>query len=227
MVKRKREESEKVEERRGEGEREAAERKPLKKPKREEKPKDKEQIKETKGDREGEKKKKEKKKKAAVVPSSNWAVIAKRIGVDPHKSVVNQHKEASQQQQQEESLTREKKHLLDIQAKAKEWLSSADPLPHSDSSLTKHLALDCEMVGVGEDGKESILAEVAIVNTHGTCVYHSYVKPTEFVTNWRTKVSGITPRDMLEKGKDFNEVQREVSDIIQGVLSIQNSFLSV
>jgi Exonuclease len=56
--------------------------------------------------------------------------------------------------------------------------------------------MDCEMVGVGEDGKDSILARVSIVNHFGHCVYDKYVKPTERVTDYRTKVSGIRPADI-------------------------------
>ena len=158
--------------------------------------------------------KKKAKKLPPPPPSSNWAVIAKRIGVDPHKSVVSQH---TQPPPTLDPLpSKEQQHMHAIQAKAKQWLASPDPIPGADPSLTKYLALDCEMVGVGEDGKESILAEVAIVNVHGACVYHSYVKPTEFVTNWRTRVSGITPKDALEQGREFSDVQREVSEIIKG-----------
>lgn len=60
--------------------------------------------------------------------------------------------------------------------------------------------MDCEMVGVGREGKESMLARVSIVNQHGHCVYDEYVKPMEEVIDYRTKVSGIRKHD-LEKGK--------------------------
>lgn len=61
--------------------------------------------------------------------------------------------------------------------------------------------MDCEMVGVGLDGEESILARVSIVNHFGKCIYDKYVKPTEKVTDYRTAVSGIRPAD-IEKGQD-------------------------
>jgi hypothetical protein len=42
------------------------------------------------------------------------------------------------------------------------------PLPTGrNTSLTHTIALDCEMVGVGEDGKRSILARVSVVNEVG------------------------------------------------------------
>lgn len=60
--------------------------------------------------------------------------------------------------------------------------------------------MDCEMVGVGREGRESMLARVSIVNQHGHCVYDQFVKPIEEVVDYRTKVSGIRKQD-LEKGK--------------------------
>uniref|UniRef100_A0A8C6ZWY1 Exonuclease domain-containing protein n=1 Tax=Nothoprocta perdicaria TaxID=30464 RepID=A0A8C6ZWY1_NOTPE len=57
--------------------------------------------------------------------------------------------------------------------------------------LTKAVAMDCEMVGVGPKGEDSIVARVSIVNQFGKCVYDKYVKPTEEVTDYRTAVSGI------------------------------------
>lgn len=58
------------------------------------------------------------------------------------------------------------------------------------------MAIDCEMVGVGPDGEDSILARVSLVNQFGKCIYDKYVKPTERVTDYRTAVSGIRPQDI-------------------------------
>lgn len=65
---------------------------------------------------------------------------------------------------------------------------------HHLLSLTRVVAIDCEMVGVGPDGEDSILARVSLVNQFGKCIYDKYVKPTERVTDYRTAVSGIRPR---------------------------------
>ncbi|VTJ54370.1 Hypothetical predicted protein [Marmota monax] len=64
--------------------------------------------------------------------------------------------------------------------------------------LTRALALDCEMVGVGPKGEESIVARVSLVNQYGKCVYDKYVKPTEPVTDYRTAVSGIRPEKLKQ-----------------------------
>lgn len=81
--------------------------------------------------------------------------------------------------------------------------------------LTKALALDCEMVGVGPKGEESIAARVSIVNQYGKCVYDKYVKPTEPVTDYRTAVSGIRPEN-LKQGEDFEVVKKEVAAMLKG-----------
>ncbi|XP_028287573.1 RNA exonuclease 4 [Parambassis ranga] len=81
--------------------------------------------------------------------------------------------------------------------------------------LTRAVAIDCEMVGVGPGGEDSILARVSLVNQFGKCVYDKYVKPTEKVTDYRTAVSGIRPAD-IRNGEDVQTVQREVAEILQG-----------
>ncbi|NXR17537.1 REXO4 exonuclease, partial [Cinclus mexicanus] len=81
--------------------------------------------------------------------------------------------------------------------------------------LTRAVAMDCEMVGVGPKGEDSIVARVSIVNQFGKCVYDKYVKPTEKVTDYRTAVSGIRPQN-INTGEDFKTVQREVAEILKG-----------
>ncbi|NXE95748.1 REXO4 exonuclease, partial [Menura novaehollandiae] len=81
--------------------------------------------------------------------------------------------------------------------------------------LTRAVAMDCEMVGVGPKGEDSIVARVSIVNQFGKCIYDKYVKPTEKVTDYRTAVSGIRPQN-VNAGEDFKTVQKEVAEILKG-----------
>ena len=53
------------------------------------------------------------------------------------------------------------------------------------------------MVGVGEGGKDSVLARVSIVNSRGEVVLDEYVKPREKVTDHRTCFSGIRPHHLV------------------------------
>ncbi|XP_050414429.2 RNA exonuclease 4 isoform X2 [Patella vulgata] len=116
--------------------------------------------------------------------------------------------------------------LLDIEArKAKRLQDAANPKYQDTASqliktgsfegLTKIVAMDCEMVGVGVNGSESMVARVSIVNKYGQCLYDKYVKPMEPVIDYRTFVSGITPENIAD-GEDFFTVQKEVSQILKG-----------
>ncbi|KAL3426032.1 RNA exonuclease [Phlyctema vagabunda] len=84
----------------------------------------------------------------------------------------------------------------------------------SDVEIGKYVAMDCEMVGVGGDEDRSVLARVSIVNFHGTQIYDSFVRPKEFVTNWRTHVSGVSPKNMTT-ARTFEVVQQEVAEILK------------
>ena len=64
----------------------------------------------------------------------------------------------------------------------------------------KYVALDCEMVGIGIDGKISALARCCVVDFDGEVLYDEYVRPPGFVTDFRTKWSGVRKQD-LRQGK--------------------------
>lgn len=129
-----------------------------------------------------------------------------------------------------------------VEKKPEVWFDDVDPALLEDSrqeerksnqkaglvkdnsfrGLTKVLGIDCEMVGVGFKGTDSILARISIVNHFGHCVYDKYVKPTEKVTDYRTYVSGIRPED-IEKGEEFKVVQKEVNDLLTGRVLVGHS----
>lgn len=86
------------------------------------------------------------------------------------------------------------------------------------SRVTRAIALDCEFVGVGFEGKDDALARVSVVNQFGHVILDAYVRPKEKITNYRTAVSGITPHHMRKGGpaKSFDAVQAQVSDLCKG-----------
>lgn len=76
------------------------------------------------------------------------------------------------------------------------------------------------MVGVGPNPHlESALARVSIVNYHGVQVYDSFVRPKEFVTDWRTPISGILPSHM-RTARSFEEVQAAVAGLLDGKILV-------
>lgn len=88
------------------------------------------------------------------------------------------------------------------------------------AEIGKYLAIDCEMVGVGPNpDADSALARVSIVNWNGDQVYDSFVRPKEKVTDWRTHVSGVSPKDMVN-ARSLEEVQKDVAEIIEGKILV-------
>lgn len=80
--------------------------------------------------------------------------------------------------------------------------------------LGKYVAIDCEMVGVGVGGYESVLARASLIDFHGRQVYDSYVKPKERVTDWRTAITGITQKQMWF-AREFEEVQAQIAELLK------------
>ncbi|XP_071723610.1 RNA exonuclease 4-like [Rutidosis leptorrhynchoides] len=85
---------------------------------------------------------------------------------------------------------------------------------NDDCSLTDIVGMDCEMVGVGQ-GTKSALGRVTLINKWGNVLYDEFVRPVEWVVDFRTEISGIRPRD-LKKAKDIRDVQQKVADLIKG-----------
>jgi len=89
------------------------------------------------------------------------------------------------------------------------------PAPVGDSDdLTAVVAVDCEMVGVGPR-RESALAQVVVVNNHGRIVYSSYCRPKQRVTDYRTRVSGVTPAHLAD-APPTSEVRARVAELLRG-----------
>ncbi|KAI8818582.1 ribonuclease H-like domain-containing protein [Fimicolochytrium jonesii] len=85
---------------------------------------------------------------------------------------------------------------------------------HAKNKIGKYIGMDCEMVGVGLDGDQSVLARVSLVNFHGHTIMDKYVQAQETITDYRTFVSGITP-ELLKNAVPFKQVQQEVADLIK------------
>merc|ERR1712126_513872 len=97
---------------------------------------------------------------------------------------------------------------------------------NSFKGVTKILGMDCEMVGVGTDGVDSILARVSIVNHFGNVLYDKFVAPREKVTDYRTSVSGVRPEDLVN-APEFKLVQAEVAELIRTGFSWVMLFITI
>eukprot|EP01122_Echinamoeba_exundans_P006425 TRINITY_DN1803_c0_g1_i3.p1 TRINITY_DN1803_c0_g1~~TRINITY_DN1803_c0_g1_i3.p1 ORF type:complete len:237 (+),score=40.25 TRINITY_DN1803_c0_g1_i3:451-1161(+) len=108
--------------------------------------------------------------------------------------------------------------IFDAQKKVDDVLDVKNAL----SEVTDVVALDCEMVGVGVDGAESVLAQVCIVNEHGAVIYNQRVQTVERVIDYRTQYSGIRPRDLKAHtgALPFAQVQKEVAEIIDNKILV-------
>ena len=81
------------------------------------------------------------------------------------------------------------------------------------------VALDCEMVGVGPQGKISVLARVSVVDYFGNSLFDSFVHVEERVTDYRTHVSGVTEQD-LKNGVDFGLVRKSVKQVLKNKIIV-------
>lgn len=92
--------------------------------------------------------------------------------------------------------------------------------PSSSARIpTKYLAMDCEMVGTGPKGRISQLARCSVVSYEGDVVYDKFIKPPMPVTDYRTRWSGIRPRDLVN-ATPFSEAKKEIVKLLMGKVVI-------
>jgi RNA exonuclease 4 len=90
-----------------------------------------------------------------------------------------------------------------------------DPAAQLSREHQKYVAVDCEMVGVGEGGRRSALARVVAVDFLGRVLLSTFVKPAEAVTDFRTHVSGVTAAK-VKAAPALAPVQAEVAQLLKG-----------
>jgi DNA polymerase III epsilon subunit-like protein len=95
---------------------------------------------------------------------------------------------------------------------------STDSAPAAPNDQHLYIACDCEMVGVGP-GDRSELARVSLTDWSGKTIYDKFVKPRGKVTNYRTWVSGIRKRDLVN-AMPFYAAQKEVIKLLKGKILV-------
>ncbi|NXI34394.1 AEN nuclease, partial [Galbula dea] len=92
---------------------------------------------------------------------------------------------------------------------------------------SKYVAIDCEMVGTGPQGRLSELARCSVVNYEGDVIYDKYIQPELPVVDYRTHWSGITKKHM-KKAIPFKAAQAEILKILKDKIvvghAIHNDF---
>jgi len=77
------------------------------------------------------------------------------------------------------------------------------------------------MVGVGPEGLDSAVARVTICNWTDKVLFDTFVKVPMEVTDYRTFVSGISPKDLESDGViSLTEVREKVKNILSGKILI-------
>ncbi|KAJ7974565.1 RNA exonuclease 4-like [Quillaja saponaria] len=75
------------------------------------------------------------------------------------------------------------------------------------------VALACKMVGGGSDGSLDLCARVCIIDENENIMFHTYVKPTIPVTNYRYETTGIRP-EYLRDAMPQKLVQKKIQDFL-------------
>lgn len=104
-----------------------------------------------------------------------------------------------------DSIARHHSVLLSQGNGSSKGVRTSSPLLHPG----KYVAIDCEMVGTGPQGRLSELARCSVVNYEGDVIYDKYVQPELPIVDYRTRWSGITKQHM-KSAIPFKAAQAEV-----------------
>ncbi|PON52862.1 Exonuclease/helicase-like [Trema orientale] len=75
------------------------------------------------------------------------------------------------------------------------------------------VAIDCEMVGGGDDGSLDLCARVCLIDEDENLLFHTYVQPQIPVTNYRYEVTGLT-EEHLRNSMPLKEVHDKILQIL-------------
>jgi RNA exonuclease 4 len=80
----------------------------------------------------------------------------------------------------------------------------------------QYVALDCEMVGIGTDGKKSALARVSMVDWEYNVILDTFVQVPTRVTDFRTHVSGVEAKHIQKsKAMDVIKCRKLVASLLR------------
>lgn len=176
----------------------------------------------------------QKKRKKATNLDSNWKALQKVIQKPKRTSQHKSNIRGKINRQASEDMNNRKTSAaaatgtsIDIQHEDREIEATKHNPSYSafmpravrrNADVTPIVALDCEMVGVGPEGRQDELARVSVVNYTGDVLYDTFVRPREPVTDYRTKFSGVRESDIGPNSDavDSFEAQRVVGELLNG-----------
>ena len=116
-------------------------------------------------------------------------------------------------------LLKQKHQIEAIQKEESKLQEKLNAVP--EAIRAKYVALDCEMVGIGTDGKKSALARVSIVDWSLNVLLDTFVQVPMRVTDFRTHVSGVEPKHIKNNNAmPVNECRDKVSKILKGKILV-------
>ncbi|QRW25548.1 exonuclease domain protein [Rhizoctonia solani] len=169
-----------------------------------------------------------KKPGASIAPGSNWLALKKKLPTTSKGSSISRQPAKTQPSPSSASFPRGSvptnpipdvvtgsSKIFSEEVKSLQDLVLGKGVAGEDlvGEPGRYIAIDCEMVGVGENGSESSLARASIVDFQGRVVLDEFVLQRERVTDYRTQVSGVRPKDMIN-AKPFSEVQARIATLL-------------
>lgn len=88
------------------------------------------------------------------------------------------------------------------------------------------VALDCEMVGIGDKGRISSAAWITIIDWFGNVLLNEFIAQDEKVTDYRTEVSGVTQENLQNAALTLAECRQIVLEILDGRVLVGHSLKS-
>lgn len=104
-----------------------------------------------------------------------------------------------------QELLQQKKQLQVLQKEEAKEEKKLAKIP--EEYKAKYIALDCEMVGIGADGKKSALARVSVVDWDLKVLLDTFVQVPTRVTDFRTQYSGVTSKHIKNKAGAMDVVK--------------------
>ena len=117
-------------------------------------------------------------------------------------------------------LLKQKHQIEETQKEESKLQDKLNAIP--EAVRDQYVALDCEMVGIGADGKKSALARVSLVDWKLNVLIDTFVQVPIRVTDFRTHVSGVEPKHLKSKNNAMavKECRDKVAKLLKGKILV-------